>query len=321
MDYTDTRHHYIPQFYLRGFSIPKREDNVWVYDHGKKNPYAANVSKVGQKRAYYTAIMKDGTKDARLEKHFGDIESNAAPVIRKLLAEDATLSEDEHIHLMSFAAHIFCRVPRYREWMERFASDLARNMVKMSVLHSGRLERQYAEWEAQGKEPAAPMEEFRNFILDDDAYTLDPHPNLALVGMVHSAVGVLEHLLEMKWVFIRPREASYFITSDNPYTMIRPGQPMGAPVGLAMNDIEVTFPLGSGLCMVGRWDGLEGFHYVNHNVVTMLNYRTLGHTHKYAYAGYRDEYWTKLLNMIPTRARAKTPAPDIAHNPMSHGDI
>ena len=58
-------HHYLPQFYLRGFS---REDRLWVYDR-YKNEYRNQTPKnIAVERDYYTVTDENGGKKTDIEK-------------------------------------------------------------------------------------------------------------------------------------------------------------------------------------------------------------------------------------------------------------
>ncbi|MGH9970413.1 MAG: DUF4238 domain-containing protein, partial [Pyrinomonadaceae bacterium] len=46
-----TKHHYIPQFYQRGF-IRDKSNSVWVYEKGRR-PRQLSIRKTGMKIAFY----------------------------------------------------------------------------------------------------------------------------------------------------------------------------------------------------------------------------------------------------------------------------
>lgn len=299
----NTRHHYIPQFYLRGFSIPEREENFWVYDLGNKIPYAAKVATIAQERGFYTAKLKDGTLDAQLETRLSEIEGNAAPVIKKVRTSNADLVGDEFYHLMLFAAHMFSRVPFHRNWVKNFTTELAVRLLRDKVSSPGFLEKQLADWEAEIKTPEGTVEEFRKYLFDDEAYSIEPHPNLALIAMSKTAVGMTEHLLNMKWIFARTPGSMGFVTSDNPFIMVRYSKPYWADVGILMKDVQVTLPLSSELCLIGGWSGEEGYITIRPEVVEYLNKRTILFANKYVFASGKDPRLQSLLHNKPLRAR------------------
>jgi len=45
--------HYIPRHYLKGFVEPKSNDQIWVYEKGKTEPFKTNIKKIVQANNYY----------------------------------------------------------------------------------------------------------------------------------------------------------------------------------------------------------------------------------------------------------------------------
>lgn len=91
---THIRHHYLPQFYLKGFkdSCFYKSGNgncIWVYDKDAESMFNSNIKDVACEKHYFSTSDKDGNRDSQtLEKLLGKMESEAAPVISKLLREE-----------------------------------------------------------------------------------------------------------------------------------------------------------------------------------------------------------------------------------------
>jgi hypothetical protein len=60
------RHHYIPQFYLKGF-CREGEKTLWLYDKVTKNLRAQNPSKIAVINNYYTFESINDKKDTSIE--------------------------------------------------------------------------------------------------------------------------------------------------------------------------------------------------------------------------------------------------------------
>jgi len=68
-------HHYIPQYYLKGFTSSD-DDMIWVYEKGGSLKYRANVKIIAQKPNYYSP---------EVERYLANnIEDPANSVIKKI---------------------------------------------------------------------------------------------------------------------------------------------------------------------------------------------------------------------------------------------
>lgn len=81
------RHHYIPQYYLKGFSIPETE-KVWVYHKNdkQKDSHDTNVMNLGVEKYFYKLNLYEGDDDTKvLEEYFAnEIEGPANPILSKI---------------------------------------------------------------------------------------------------------------------------------------------------------------------------------------------------------------------------------------------
>ena len=75
-------HHYIPQFYLKGFLDPSlSKEQLCVIDKIERRHFPANPRKVGSKRDFNRVNIPGSPIDA-VEKLFAKIESEIAQVLK-----------------------------------------------------------------------------------------------------------------------------------------------------------------------------------------------------------------------------------------------
>jgi hypothetical protein len=71
-------HHYVPQFYLKAFSIKKPgkkdEYQIWCYDKVKEEARFQNIRDVAAENYFYNYVQEDGTK-ASIEKELSLLET------------------------------------------------------------------------------------------------------------------------------------------------------------------------------------------------------------------------------------------------------
>lgn len=51
--------HYVPQYYLRGFSLPDDPSLIWMYDKYTGRATLAAIDKVAQQRDFYTDDVEE----------------------------------------------------------------------------------------------------------------------------------------------------------------------------------------------------------------------------------------------------------------------
>src|SRR3990172_10533671 len=91
---TPRAHHYLPQFYLKGFS---RDDHLWIYDRYKKEFREQTPKNLAVAKDYYTVIDTNGNKNTDIEKFFSVIEGKASAVIKKVERRDLITDKERDI--------------------------------------------------------------------------------------------------------------------------------------------------------------------------------------------------------------------------------
>jgi hypothetical protein len=108
------RHHYIPVFYLNGFSDQDRR--LCVYDKNKISNFNDVLIKNANSTAFenngYTIISPDGTKDSEsIENKFKETEDIAAPLLKKIINGQKLNNEELGVFIWNFIAPIAIRTP------------------------------------------------------------------------------------------------------------------------------------------------------------------------------------------------------------------
>src|SRR4030067_2669793 len=123
------RHHYLPQFYLRGFC---RDDAFWIFDRERNEFRIQTPINTTVQTHYYSFQRKDGTLDTKLESYFSEIDSLTAPIIAKTEGREQLSLEEKHL-LSVFVALQKSRVPdfekRHDELRQGILERLAGNVA------------------------------------------------------------------------------------------------------------------------------------------------------------------------------------------------
>lgn len=79
------RHHYIPEFYLEGFTDIDDMLCIWIYEKGKDKSIKTNTKNAAVRRHFYTFTTIDGNKDSEtFEDALAWIEGEAGSVFKKI---------------------------------------------------------------------------------------------------------------------------------------------------------------------------------------------------------------------------------------------
>src|SRR4051794_33537687 len=104
------RHHYLPQFYLDGFT---RGGLLWLFDR-KKNEFRKQTPiNTAVESGFYTIRTMDGSNSDAVEETLAMIEGAVKPAIDRLDA-GAPISDEDRGWTATFIATLFLRTPGFR---------------------------------------------------------------------------------------------------------------------------------------------------------------------------------------------------------------
>ena len=154
--------HYVPRFYQRGFT--DKQGRLWVCE--KFKPIRDSKPEDEAHLPDYYTHAEQGERDESAEHTLEEIESRAAPVIRKLANFEFDPSPGQMGHLYLFVAFMFARVPSWREHLDRLFGKVAREQELARARDKQRFHKQCADMERDtGKPLGMDYEELRQYIL------------------------------------------------------------------------------------------------------------------------------------------------------------
>src|SRR5215207_6191786 len=107
------RHHFLPQFLLRGVAQERggKERLFQMHTASRGAPRLVDLRAAASRRRLYTAIDEDGEPSNRNEGYLALVESHAAPALRRLMDDPASLSPAERVMISFFVALQTMRTP------------------------------------------------------------------------------------------------------------------------------------------------------------------------------------------------------------------
>ena len=179
------------------------------------------------------------------------------------------------------------RVPFFRKLIEEFTGNIVTLMGQESAAYPEQFERTLRE-ALQGQElTPEEIEATRKTILEGKKYKIRAKPPLSLVLGFEEALDTIYPVFErMKWSIGRSTAGEHFRTSDCPVSWVdpTPRPRFYAGHGLAMKKVEVTFPVGPQLCLLGTWEGPTGVVDATKKMVGEYNSRRVASAERYVFA-------------------------------------
>ena len=306
MSETTENQHFVPQFYLREFTIPGEKSLIWEFDkeQGEYSKVPKSVRSICSRNRYYRQVREDGVEEPdRLEHGFSrELEKKTAPLYRSLLARlaegmnEISLSPIEFGQFCYFVGMQYTRVPSFRDKMALFMRIRGEQIFDDIVA----AQRKY------GTLPPAVEELLKK---EKPEVTIEDWGTIKT--MLEAASSVSKALMDKTPGFFRSSPNSYFVTSDNPVTyfirdiskldvkQIEPVHPQAEVLfPLSRSAAVVFFPHNSGLGTTRHEIRCKCLDFMP-PLVEMLNTQTVVMASRYVYAADRSSH---LKDSLDSRA-------------------
>lgn len=264
---TPKRHHYLPEFYLKGFV---RDDLLWLFDR-KSQQYRRqspkNTTVIGQ---YYTITTETGEPDFSIEAHLSDSESEAAPIIGKLNAGEM-ISPDERVALAYFLALLLSRTPKHAREIDEIGDRVHKVFAKDMF---PTVESVAASLKNKGGNVSFTPESFFDFVHKEQFQVKAPR-EFTLNTMLAQSARFYREIAMMNWFVLHADGHASFITTDSPlgYVVDDEHRRSREPVlGFASEKVTKLIPLTSQTALVIGGPGVALGHFsADRNQVREIN--------------------------------------------------
>ena len=282
MNNISRNHHYISQFYLKGFLDPSRsKEQLCVIDKIERRHFVTHPRNVGSKRDFNRVDILGEPIDA-VEKLLAEIEGKVSRVL-KYVEENAALPEDTDMGtLLYFVALLYGHNPQFRNNLSSFETTVVKQILRLSLFSPERYE-SYIQQEREAGKEVSEYEEVRRFA-EEGNFDIQYEHGHHLGYELQTADKILSLLRHRQWsLFIAEEGASDFVCSDRPVALItiedspqNPDHPynIGGP-GLAQSNTELTMPLNRRMALVAAFNIPANVRTVDEKVVADINANTI----------------------------------------------
>ena len=124
------RHHYVPKFYLAGFTKYGTVDGeLYVLDQRQRKQWKSTPLKTAHQRDFHAIEARPGADPMVVEKSFADIEGKCSRVVANVIEQGKLPTGEDHDILLNFVAMMAVRVPGIRNIISRAVDDLGKNLL------------------------------------------------------------------------------------------------------------------------------------------------------------------------------------------------
>lgn len=261
--------HYVPQVYLKRFTIPGDTLQVHVLDKPAGRLFISNTRNIASERYFY-----DVPGEQPSERALAELETAIDPVLGKLIGfgngdipeeGQALLDETESDLLSMFIALLDVRTAPFRQSIGDMRNEIDSLLLdmasRMGIRH-------------QSVQPATENDEREDFI----------------AVMWQTAAEIRRIVRTMRWTLLLASEDSEFITSDHPLVKQNfspPPLPWMGNLGWTSDGLEVFLPISSQVCLglLNCDKNIPGVSTITDSDVRMINRLVTAFAHRFLFAG------------------------------------
>lgn len=268
--------HYIPRYYLSGFTQNSKPPLIWVYKKGSSKVFATQIKNVAHETDYFPDNFETYLAN--------DIEAPANIVLRKIRERKIITTEDKII-LSNYIVVLRKRVPESKKRLKEEAPKISDEIKK-------KLFKKIEDLKIKNPSKANLLEKRRREAQDILEKFKDNPPEEAWRSAIRPEMTprMSEALSKMTWRFFVCEEPNAFLTNDNPIFIFR-------HIGIGNKYSELTFPISNYITLWATWRLLdEGYFPANNQVVKEINRRTASVATRYIYFSKERDWVITLAN-------------------------
>lgn len=295
MSNTSRNHHYIPQFYLRGFLNPScQKKQLHVIDKIKKQHFVTTPRNVGSQRDFNRMEIPGKPIDEAEKQVFNVLDREAAKVL-KYIAGNAALPKDRKMATLThFIAFLAVHNPEMRNSMigasTEFHKQKMRRLVSNREVYNSEMQRVRPSGRKVSK-----YEAMKRFV-EEERFTIKFPPGYHLryeLEIIQNEIAPF--FSSMQWsLLIAEAGTSNFVCSDRPVVLFNIIEPPYlryssiAPTEPTVTDIELTMPLNLRMALYATFGDPPFIATASERDVAFINGRTIHAATKQIYCSHLD---------------------------------
>lgn len=279
-------HHYISQFYLKGFTKSSEEKgNLCVYDKFQNKHFKSNPRNIASKRDF-NKVTHDENPNI-IEDELAKVEGALSISFREVIRNNSYPNEKQLNHIINFITLTALRNPKMRVLFDNFYKDIA-NKLMMMTMASEEIYLDQCRQSGIKEKDIIPYNKQKEFIEDKSRYTLEINQETHIKNELETLDSLNELLLKRNWyIVISSEKSGEFITSDYPVSLISLIDRGTFGVGFGLEKTEVVFPISKYLAFIGVFEEYNNINktiIATEELVESINIRTFEFANKQIYS-------------------------------------
>jgi Protein of unknown function (DUF4238) len=216
------RHHYIPEWYLKGFVDP-RSGCLHAYDKVSGKYWTPKPDNVMVIKDYYKQHVPDGIDPDILEKELGKwLDQEAKKSLEKLRTQPNGMTANDTAYICTYLEHQRACMPRQIEIDKNVTRSMSLNRISSEIVTP-----ELGDAIVRGEITLPISDDFRFYDIKMKSGLL------------------VRYFARMVWEVSKAEEGCSYITSDSPVTFFNPACPSYFEPGIGLLGTVVFFPLDS----------------------------------------------------------------------------
>ena len=160
------RHHFLPEFFLSGFTPSgSRDDFLNVFDLENKRRWQVKPIKAGAERDFNTVEVVGLSPDV-IEQGLSDFENHVAKILTWIEANEAIPEEEDLIYLLNFVALLHVRNPASRNTINEALGQLGKVTMQLATSNKDVWDNMMAKSGALNKYGPVDYEKARRYAME-----------------------------------------------------------------------------------------------------------------------------------------------------------
>jgi len=283
------RHHYVPQFYLNGFTeTVKGRKRLQIVDRDEGKTWSGTPDGAAHVRDFYAVDLGSGCDPMFVEKAMAVCECKWATALSDTMERRAFSDDESFADLLAFVAFLAVRVPRIRNQIIEFVDQTSKAELRSTFATMDGRER-FREIVTQYCQTLSEAERRKfELVLRDDPdlkgmaefvnrgqFDVSYDQTWSVQTMVKMAIGLLPVLGLRQWALwsVAPGEPD-LVCSDSPVCLTWSKPIVGAlPPGFGHANTTLTVPLNARTALVSTFEEIEP-RTLGRGTVAWMNSRT-----------------------------------------------
>lgn len=284
MEESRIRHHFVSEFYLRGFANDRARPVLYVVARDGR-AFVTGTRAIAVENNFHTIETDAGDSDV-VEKAFADFEGQVSAALARILERQYLGDDDDASLLLFFATLLIIKHPAVRAQTNSATDKMTQMVIRARAGDARAFARHIEEMKAATDMPEdTDPEVLRQAILSGD-YEVALSRNAHLAAEFQNARDLYPLVAGRGWNLVMAG-GGHFITSDRPAVLTWKNPRESRPTGIGLPGTRILFPLSPVMALIGGFELQTTVFEIDRGDVAKFNGRIILEAHRQVYA--RDE--------------------------------